>query len=573
MILLALSFIAGVLTVLAPCTLPLLPVIIGGTLESKPSKAKVLTIISSLSISIVLFTVLLKVSTVFVNIPQETWALISGLIIIFFGAFTVFPRMWDSLPFVNSLNTKGNELLATGYQRKGFWGDVIIGASLGPVFSSCSPTYFVILATVLPKSLTLGLVDLFFYVLGLGLMLYLIAVLGQKIIGRLGGISDTNGIFRKTLGVIFIILGVMIIFGIDKKIEYKLLSGGLFDITRVEQSLLKLNSENKDIVSQGNNTSNNTSNASTTEDKIEKMHGPKAPEIVNPSGFINTNNLPITIGQFRGKKVVLIDIWTYSCINCQRTLPYVESWYEKYKDMGLVVIGLHTPEFGFEKVKSNVEEATKKFGLTYPIVMDNDYSTWTAYGNQYWPRKYLINEDGEIIYDHIGEGNYDETEKQIQKALSELNQKKIGGDTTEPKNVITFDPYKVKSPEVYFGSNRNEYLGTGKIGVSGVQMFSLPIVQLTNSLYLEGVWNIMPEYATSNSDSKIVFKYNAKNVYIVASSDTGITIKILKDGKFEKNLLIKGNQLYTLIEGDNYGEHTLEIDLPAGLNAFTFTFG
>ncbi len=578
MVLFILSFVAGVLTVLAPCTLPLLPVIIGGTLDNKPSKAKVFTVVLSLSLSIALFTILLKVSTLFINIPQEFWAVISGVIIILFGAFTLIPSMWESLPFVNRLNTGGNELMSKGYQRKGFWGDVIIGASLGPVFSSCSPTYFVILATVLPQNLALGLVDLLAYVVGLAIMLILVAFLGQKIVNKLGGVSDTNGIFRKFLGILFIVLGVMIIFGIDKKIEYDLLSGGLFDITRVEQNLLKLNSPgnglpNNPIPDNDDGADEATSTTSTPSVTIPKMHGPKAPEIVNPSGYINTDNLPITIGQFRGKKVVLLDVWTYSCINCQRTLPYVEAWYEKYKDKGLVVIGLHTPEFAFEKVKSNVEDAVKKFGLTYPVVMDNDYSTWTAYGNQYWPRKYLISEDGEIIYDHIGEGNYDETEKQIQKALSELNQKMINSTTTAPTNAISFDPSKVKSPETYFGSNRNEYLANGSQGVQGVQSFSLPQNVASNALYLEGSWNIFPEYATSNSDAKIVFKFNSKNVYIVASSDVGVTVKIMEDGKFIKNLQIKANQLYPVIQGTDYSEHTLEIDTPAGLNAFTFTFG
>src|SRR3989338_3982296 len=150
-------------------------------------------------------------------------------------------------------------------------------------------------------------------------------------------------------------------------------------------------------------------------DKASKYESAK--EISTPDGFINTDN--ITIGELVGKKVVLLDIWTYSCINCQRTLPYLKAWHGKYKDKGLVIIGLHTPEFEFEKIYDNVRAAVQKFGITYPVVLDNDYSTWRAYRNQYWPRKYLIDIDGYIAYDHIGEGGYEETERQIQKALEE----------------------------------------------------------------------------------------------------------------------------------------------------------
>lgn len=141
-------------------------------------------------------------------------------------------------------------------------------------------------------------------------------------------------------------------------------------------------------------------------------------EIVRPSGFVNNNDLPITIGEYVGKKVILLNVMTYSCSNCQATFPHVNSWHEKYKDDGLVVIGLHTPEFAFEKNKKNVEEAMLKFGITYPVIMDNEYATWNAYGNRFWPRKYLIDIHGNIVYDHIGEGAYEETESKIIEALA-----------------------------------------------------------------------------------------------------------------------------------------------------------
>jgi cytochrome c biogenesis protein CcdA/thiol-disulfide isomerase/thioredoxin len=580
MILFILSFIAGVLTILAPCTLPLLPVIIGSSVDGTSNRKKAFVIAASLGVSIIIFTLLLKVSTIFISIPQSTWSVISGGIIILFGLVSLFPSLWESLPFLANFSIGSNKVLSSGYKKNSFWGDVIIGAALGPVFSTCSPTYFVILATVLPQSLFLGLVDLIAYTVGLGAMLLLIAFLGEKIVAKLGGLSNSRGWFKRSLGVLFIVFGVFVILGIDKQIEADLLSSGFFDITQIEQKLLKLNEHRSSLIINSNipidispGNASSTPSQSNSKTIIPKTHGPQAPELVNPSGFINTDGKPITISQFKGKKVILLDIWTYSCINCQRTLPYVEAWYEKYKDMGLEVIGLHTPEFAFEKVKSNVEEATKKLGLTYPIVMDNEYATWNAYGNQYWPRKYLINENGEVIYDHIGEGNYEETELAIQQALSELNNTEVKEPVTVPSHVVSVSG-KVRSPETYFGANRNEYFGNGNVGKLGPQTLTIPSALNSDEFYLQGPWDFSGEFVSSKQAGKMVFKYGAKNIYMVASSDAGMTVTILKDGKMEKTLFIKGNQLYTLIEGSDYSEHTLEVIVPeAGLNIFTLTFG
>ena len=304
-----------------------------------------------------------------------------------------------------------------------------------------------------------------------------------------------------------------------------------------------------------------------------------APDISSPDGFINTNNLPITINQYKGKKVVLLDIWTYSCINCQRTIPYLNEWYSKYEDKGLVIIGLHTPEFSFEKVQSNVEKAVKGFNIKYPVVLDNDFSTWRAYKNQYWPRKYLIDIDGYIVYDHAGEGQYIESEQAIQKALQERADRlgmnaDISSTPANPKSVVVVESNKVNSPEVYFGSSRNELLDNGKRYTGGEQSFILPSKQSFNKLYLEGLWNITPEYAENTSSGSIMFDYESKNVYMAAGSPKGVEVEIYKDDIFIKKITIKDEKLYSLIEGSDYSKHSLKIKIPkSSLQAFTFTFG
>jgi thiol-disulfide isomerase/thioredoxin len=328
----------------------------------------------------------------------------------------------------------------------------------------------------------------------------------------------------------------------------------------------------------------------------QKKAGAQYKEIVSPSGFLNTglnsdgSAKPITISELVGKKVILLDIMTYSCINCQRTFPYINAWYKKYKDQGLVVIGIHTPEFAFEKNIDNVRNAMQRFGIVHPVVLDNEYATWNAYGNRFWPRKYLIDIDGYVAYDHIGEGAYDETERKIQELLEERRVRlgEAGGiakDISSPSGVIVADPSQVGSPEIYFGALRNGHFGNGAIGYVGPQSLVEPSKINLNRLYLAGDWNIQPEYAESKSaNAKIMFRYKAKNVYFVASADSAVTVRLFRDGKplggeagedaKFGSVTVQGDRLYKLIEDSAYGEHTLEMIIEGkGLKAFTFTFG
>ena len=336
------------------------------------------------------------------------------------------------------------------------------------------------------------------------------------------------------------------------------------------------------------------SSPDSSSESSSQIKGEPYTEIENPSGFVNTgldsngSANPITIGQFIGEKVVLVDFMTYSCINCQRTFPYLNAWYEKYKDEGLQVIGIHTPEFAFEKDIGNVQEAMKRFGIMHPVVLDNDYSTWRAYGNRFWPRKYLIDIHGNIVYDHIGEGKYEETEMKIIELLSERAEV-LGSESSVLENdlassVIRQDKSSARSPEIYFGSNRNDTLANGVSGKEGIQNFKTPADFLLNKLYLSGDWDIESEYAKSVSDSKIIFRYNAREVFIVASAGGPIEIEILQDGEVveavagedvnnQGKVFIKESGLYKIIKNQEASEHLLEIRLNPGVEVYTFTFG
>ena len=610
MALFLIALLAGVLTVLSPCVLPLLPVIVGGSVTGERSIKRALTVTISLGISVFVFTLILKVLTIFINVPAWFWTDFSGALIIIVGLVMLFPNLWDKLPFAAKMNANSSMAMNAGFMKKNFWGDVLVGGALGPVFSSCSPTYFIVLATVLPASLIAGVADILAYIVGLCFSLLVVSFVGQKILDNLGVASDPKGLFKKIFGVIFILVGIAIATGFDKVLEAPLYK--IFDETTIEQGLLQTKTVSQSIQAVSNpngSTSSSTSaglaitpvTASSTVSgtvtpvlaailaKKSAMY-PKAPELVSPDGYLNTGGQPISLAGYKGKNVVLVDFWTYSCINCQRTIPYLNSWYAKYKDQGLVIIGVSTPEFAFEHVQSNVAAAMKQLGIMYPVVLDNEYKTWNAYQNQFWPHEYLVDIDGYVVHDHIGEGGYAETETAIQAALAE-RATRLGMSTAGIKQAVTTvqedNINAVQSPETYFGSNRNQYLGNGTAGQSGAQTFTLPTAALApNTLYLGGPWNIEKEDAVTQGAATVEYSYSANDFYIVASGDSPVSVEVLQDGApvgsaagadvdpSTSTVTIQANRLYKLVHNATPGLHTVELKISGpGFHAYTLDFG
>lgn len=322
------------------------------------------------------------------------------------------------------------------------------------------------------------------------------------------------------------------------------------------------------------------------EEKAQQFDSAK--EITSPDGFVNTER--ITIGEHVGDKVVLIDFWTYSCINCQRTFPYLNDWYDKYADQGLEIIGIHTPEFDFEKKLENVKQAVEKYNITFPVVLDNDYSTWRAYKNNYWPRKYLIDIDGYIVYDHIGEGGYEETEQEIVTALNERAERLGLPRVKMEMSNISSDLISrggQRTPEIYLGSKRLEVLAsTGVCEPGDVCLFNVPETLPMHHFALDGHWSIQPEFTRlKEGQGKVLLNFTAHDVHVVAGSEEPIVGRVYLDGepirqhvagRDVKNgmVTIHEEDLYNLIRLKEGGEHVLEIhfDEP-GVEVFTFTFG
>jgi thiol-disulfide isomerase/thioredoxin len=334
-----------------------------------------------------------------------------------------------------------------------------------------------------------------------------------------------------------------------------------------------------------------TENGTVAKVQIDKSQFRLAPELTKISGYINTD--PITLADLKGK-VVLVDFWTYSCINCIRTIPYLNAWHEKYADDGLVIVGVHTPEFEFEKDYNNVKAAVEKFEIKYPVVQDNDRGTWKAYENRYWPRKYLVDNEGYIRYDHIGEGEYAETEKVIQSLLSEravymsINAT-IDQSISRPENAQNVNFRQIDTPELYFGYQfARAPLGNPEgFKPDQVVTYTIPedVTITPNRIYLDGEWKNNADHMELQSEhGRIVLSYSAKAVNIVAGGSGELHISedgseltagsrgsdVSEDG----TITINGQKLYNLAMHEGYGKHQIVIDVEGeGFQIYTFTFG
>ncbi|MBS3164453.1 thioredoxin family protein [Candidatus Woesearchaeota archaeon] len=313
---------------------------------------------------------------------------------------------------------------------------------------------------------------------------------------------------------------------------------------------------------------------------------PIAPELAGISGYLNADE-NFTIAGQRGK-VVLVDFWTYTCINCIRTLPHLVAWDRAYRDKGLVIIGVHTPEFAFEKKRENVAAAMEKHDIGYPVVQDNGYATWSAYRNRFWPRKYLIDADGFIRYDHIGEGAYDETEEMLQALLIEAGtleeEMPVTGLPDETPRVLT-------TPELYAGAEfaipRGQELGNGEGWQQGSAEYQLPETVPRDRITLNGTWRLEEQGLVSESDAQLFLLYSAASVNVVVNAERMLKIEVLLDSEplpaamAGQDILYEGDtarlrmdepRLYNVVSGP-LGRHLLELRVPAGFSIHAFTFG
>ena len=564
-LLIAFAFIAGILTILAPCIWPILPIalsssIAGGGMDRK----RPIGVVIGLVLSFTIFTLAITTIVKLLNLPPDSLRHLAIFTIGLLGLAMIIPSL--GLRFEETMMRVMRRLPVKQNFSGGFWPGFVTGVALGSVWAPCAGPILAAVAALSATGQVTSTVVLitFSFACGVAVPMLLLMLGGQTIAAKAGSISRNLPKIQQAFGVVMILLAIAMWFNIDRTLQGKVIE--MFP--GIDSSINKLE-RSEGIRKELNKLQNRTESAD---------YG-MAPEFKGISTWLNSE--PLTIESLKGK-VVLVDFWTYTCINCIRTLPHVTNWYETYKDLGFVVVGVHTPEFAFEKETENVARALKQYKINYPVALDNEYATWNAYNNLYWPAHYLIDADGRVRYIHFGEGNYDETEAQIKALLAEA-----GKDVDKTVQEMPDETPKQRiSPETYLGSARMQTEETqGNLG-KGSYQGSLVDPSLDN-FSLGGSWNIDSEYAESGSDAKLNIRFKARQVFLVMHPPTGSTgsVKVLLDGQpisaessgsdtTQSLVTVTQDKLYALVKLSDVSEHLLTLEFQtSGLKAYAFTFG
>lgn len=600
-------FLAGMLTILLPCILPLVPIVVGVSISSK-NKLRPLMTVLGMVVSFVVFTfVLLVVLRQFIALAdyirlgtyavlflfgvgfltESRWmhalaGLLAGLFFMTKGSVAVAGAALVGLVIMSVAGRLASSLQQTGLTvqnktRASLGGDsplsaFIIGMTLGLVWVPCAgPALGFVLTLVREQPSAMAALALLAYALGTAVPLLIVGYGGQAAVHSVRSLTKYTGIVKKVSGVLLVATALALQFNLFQALQIWIADhsnyGGF--ATQLEEKI---------FTGQGS-SAEPFSPSSMTLPKIIR-----APEFVGLGPWHNSE--PFSLASLKGK-VVLVDFWTYSCINCIRTLPYIQGYWEKYgstalttgKDTdGFVLLGVHSPEFTFEKSEKNVAMAIKQHSLTYPVAQDNDFGTWKAFANRYWPAKYLIDANGYVRYTHFGEGGYEETDRAIASLLQEA-----GVDVGEEGIIDTDVPQKKAqgplTPETYLGSRSWPALGNAKGSPSdAVVSYSAPEKAVLNKYYLDGLWKLVDgEYQELQSDTgKIIMTFQGGEINLVLGLADGadpVEASVTIDGARSTTFTIDRHDLFQLFKGD-YGEHTMVLTLEGkGAQAFAFTFG
>lgn len=534
------AFLAGVATVLSPCILPVLPAILSAGITR--GRLRPWGITAGLVVSFTFFTLALTAIVRATGLSPNALRYTAIATIFFFGVVMIFPQL--SNLFARLTTPAADVGRRIQYKDEGFVGGFVFGIALGLLWTPCAgPILATITTVVATQSVTPVIVLLTLtYSVGAAIPMFLIAYGGGRVLNASRFLSKRAEGVRQLFGGLMVLSAVAIALHWDTQLQQKIIEAFppmvIEDTPFVQGQLQQL----------GNPTPTEAPSA-------------KAPDLVGIAHWINTP--PLSLEQLRGK-VVLIDFWTYTCINCLRTLPHLTKWDHDYRKDGLVVIGVHTPEFEFEKDRTNVEEAVKRLGIKYPVAMDNGYGTWRAYNNHYWPAHYLVDQQGVVRMVHFGEGAYVETENGIRQLLGLAPLSKEESKRT----------YRQQSPETYLGYLRGiSYTPENKIQPDVTAPYSYKAPLQEDQVGLRGQWKVEEEKITAEgNDSYLDYNFLATQVYLVLSGSSTSPFEVFVDGKLTEKIPMDGNRKYD-IATTPYGRHQLSIKIPEGVSAYAFTFG
>jgi cytochrome c biogenesis protein CcdA/thiol-disulfide isomerase/thioredoxin len=555
--LLVVAFLGGLITGLSPCIVPVLPVVVAGG-SAGVSKSRPYLIIGGLVVSFSLTELLGSTVLSAIGLPQNFlfWFGIGLLLLLAVGLmFSMIGELIER-PFAR--------LGASRYADSG--GGFLLGLSLGLVFVPCAGPILAAISVAAANhriSASSFFVTIF-YAVGAALPLLVFAIVAQRATGW-KNLRTKLPVIRRVAGAVLLVTTLAIAFGLLDPLQ-RAVPGYT---SALENHIESNGSIAKQLRSLDGEHANKFAKNAATAAKMSTL--PKlglAPNFAGIVSWFNTpGNQPLSLAQLKGK-VVLVDFWTYSCINCQRSLPHVEGWYNDYKQEGLVVVGVSTPEFAFEHVVSNVRSAAGNLGIDYPVAIDNNYGTWNAYNNEYWPADYLIDPSGEVRAYDFGEGGYSTMESNIRSLLT------ANGVTSLPPRTDVADktPTNQTTPESYVGYQQADYdVGTPIVHDKPL-VYQAPNPVPINSFAFNGTWTDHAQEATSDSDAQIYLHFVASDVYLVMGG-TG-TVDVSFDGRHLSTMHVKGvPRLYTLFSGNALQTGQLDLTFTPGVQAFDFTFG
>lgn len=553
LILLLFAFLAGIFTVLSPCILPILPVILSaGTAKGR---WRPLGIILGLILSFTFFTLTLTALVHATGLSANFLRYLAIALIFLFGIIMIFPRLSEWFANITSPIANLGQKVQAGSSGNGLIGGFLLGIALGLLWTPCAgPILAAITTLVATQSISVFTVAVTLaYTIGAAIPMFFIAYGSGLVIQSSKYLSTHAEGIRQFFGGLMVLTAIAIAFHWDMLLQQKIISYFppvlVEDNPIVKEQLSKLRTH---PTSQGGPRM-------VFPDEMSNFG--KSPEL---TGIVNwINSPPLSLMQLQGK-VVLIDFWTYSCINCLRTLPYLKQWYADYKDRGLVIIGVHTPEFEFEKDPKNVAEAVARLGVTYPVAQDNDYLTWQAFSNSYWPAHYLIDQEGNLRLVHFGEGKYVETENAIRQLLGlPMMDKKEPGAS-----------HRHISPETYLGIFRASHY-TSQIVIKPEQQaeyhYEQPLAD--DEVGLKGPWEVLKErIVAKGGNSFLDLNFLATKVYLVLSGYSKVPMEVYLDGKKVHEFLVDGDRKYDIVSA-SYARHQLSLKVPEGISAYAFTFG
>ncbi|MFJ1268329.1 cytochrome c biogenesis protein DipZ [Legionella lytica] len=530
-----LGFIEGFGLIISPCILPILPVFLATSLTG--SKKRPVGMILGFTFFFALLIFFSRQLVHYLGINFELLRTLGYFVLVLLGLIMLSDYLTEQFSRVTQKFAQaGSAFSSLNKAEGGFLNGILLGGLIALIWTPCAGPILaaIIVQTVVQKTTLLSFFTLLAFALGAVIPMFIISLYGKKIISTFTFFKTRTALFRKVLGAIVIASVVYMVY---------------FENTSTSSITVQ--------------TGIKTSNA-----LINGLWRPyPAPPIEGITSWVNS--APLKLNDLQGK-VVLVDFWTYSCINCLRTLPYVKAWHDRYHDKGLVIIGIHTPEFDFEKDIGNVRAAVQRNDILYPVALDNQYDTWINFKNHYWPAHYLINKKGEVVYEHFGEGDYDITENNIRYLLG-IN------DLTTLKNGLAQTSPASQTPETYLGYERADPNFSPKLIHDKVFQYQFPLQLAENSWALDGAWLANADSITAtNAAAVLKIHFNARKVFLVMGTSTGkaIKVKVVLNHKRVKNILVDKYSIYEALSQARFSSGDLEIiATEPGIKIYTFTFG